>query len=66
METKWIAMLLLASSSLFATGCAGSYRARYPPRVGPGYARYDPRISDRHHRGVYGRDSHLQNQRLHR
>ena len=34
MKPKWLAMLLLASSSLFITGCAGSYRARYPPRVG--------------------------------
>lgn len=67
MKAKWLAMTLLICGSLLAAGCAGTYRTGYrEPRLGPGYSRYDPRISDRDHRGDYGRDYHRQNERRHR
>lgn len=60
MKTSGLQCLLLASRSLFARA-ARAPTARYQRRVGLGHSRYGPRISDRHHRGVYGRDYHSQN-----
>ena len=49
MKFKRLTMLLLVSSFLFVSGCAGRYSRNRGG--GPGYSRNDPRMSDHRHRG---------------
>jgi len=62
MKSKWLALLLLGSSSLFVVGCSARYSTRYQqPRFRPGYSRYDSRTWETDHRRHHRREYRRQN-----